>query len=287
MKRLWVELWRLNESSGPGQRLLARFDEVEKSETIEHWSYVKSMTNNPTRSDSILGRVIFSHGLERGSDEDKLESLPGMQSETQEQLQGRFDDPKFTASINETVTRKRARGVARIGRELYSGVGSGFLFDGHWIWPEYAGPPLLLTNAHVCSHLKQEIFASPPSLDPKYAHVAFLDSLDRRSANVIVHYVESIWSSPRNELDASILMLGSSPWGVEEYKLSELAASDGDKASLIGYPLGGSKWYSVEGYVEEVGDKYFFYQSATEPGSSGSPVFNDDWDLIGLQPCLQ
>lgn len=199
-------------------------------------------------------------------------------------LEARFADAPFRGGPPGDQAAQCARRVARIGRELYRGIGTGFLFDGRLIWPKYEGPPLMLTNAHVCSDLTSELEQVPPSLPPEEITLIFLGPSTGRRRNVIVEYVEVVWSSPRHEFDATLLMLGV-PWraATEQYPLSRQPVVEGAVANIIGHPLGGDTWYSVEdNEVERVRETVFYYTSATEPGNSGSPVFNNAWELIGL-----
>jgi endonuclease G len=53
---------------------------------------------------------------------------------------------------------------------------------------------------------------------------------------------------------------------------------------IIGHPKGRPKEVSLQKnvIVEVIDKKYIHYTADTEKGSSGSPVFNDKWQLIAL-----
>jgi len=54
-------------------------------------------------------------------------------------------------------------------------------------------------------------------------------------------------------------------------------------ANVIGHPLGGPKAVSIRSnLITEVTENTIEYTSDTEPGSSGSPVFDNSWSLIAL-----
>ena len=57
----------------------------------------------------------------------------------------------------------------------------------------------------------------------------------------------------------------------------------GQYANIVGHPNGQPKMVSLRGNkITEVFENAIEYTSDTEPGSSGSPVFDNDWELIAL-----
>lgn len=53
--------------------------------------------------------------------------------------------------------------------------------------------------------------------------------------------------------------------------------------SIIQHPKGGPKSVTLrENKVSRIKESFIHYLTDTEPGSSGSPVFNDQWDLVAL-----
>ena len=56
-----------------------------------------------------------------------------------------------------------------------------------------------------------------------------------------------------------------------------------EKVSLIQHPRGTYKQVAIrENRVLNYFEDFIHYQTDTEPGSSGSPVFNDQWDVVAL-----
>jgi len=56
-----------------------------------------------------------------------------------------------------------------------------------------------------------------------------------------------------------------------------------DRLVAIGHPAGRSLSLSLyDNRVLDADAKYIHYRTPTEPGSSGSPVFNKNWDLAAL-----
>jgi len=58
---------------------------------------------------------------------------------------------------------------------------------------------------------------------------------------------------------------------------------EGEYVSIIQHPQGGPKAVTVrENEVRFISDGFIHYVTDTEPGSSGSPVFNDQWIVVAL-----
>jgi Trypsin-like peptidase domain len=129
-------------------------------------------------------------------------------------------------------------------------------------------------------------------LTPQDAWVAFhgLDD-DRARARVARHRVlDVLWSRPSSTpgLDCTILRLDGYPPGVEPLPVAELAPVLGgeppQRAYLIGHPKGiETPQFSLQdNAILDRDDRLLHYRSPSEPGSSGSPVFDGQWRLIAL-----
>lgn len=58
---------------------------------------------------------------------------------------------------------------------------------------------------------------------------------------------------------------------------------EGEYVSIIQHPNGGPKSVTIrENKVSSIFDEFIHYLTDTEPGSSGSPVFNDQWVVVAL-----
>lgn len=58
---------------------------------------------------------------------------------------------------------------------------------------------------------------------------------------------------------------------------------EGEYVSIIQHPKGGPKAVTIrENQVRSISDDFVHYLTDTEPGSSGSPVFNDQWVVVAL-----
>jgi endonuclease G len=164
-----------------------------------------------------------------------------------------------------------ARAVARI--DLGGGsYGTGFLIT----------PGVLITNNHVL----------PDAATAARAHAHFHYEVDLSDAPVGPVVVELrpeklFFTSPQNELDFSVVAVdGGVP--LTSYGCLPLVeitgkVSEGEWLTIIQHPNGGRKQVCVREnkFVKRTNDM-LWYTTDTEPGSSGSPVFNNDWFVVAL-----
>ena len=182
---------------------------------------------------------------------------------------------------------ERARSVAQIRDDSDMGIGTGFLVRGGDLAERYGDETLLLTNAHVVND--DPYIVNPPALGPDEAWVVFGSGHKFRVA-------KTLWSSPPNMLDATLLRLDGDIDGLEPLPLAKrLPLADGEqRVYIIGHPRGGPLSFSIHDNVliDHEGPPNgepprrdvvrLHYRAPTEGGSSGSPVFNAQWRTIGL-----
>ncbi|MHC1560807.1 trypsin-like peptidase domain-containing protein [Actinomycetospora sp. C-140] len=172
----------------------------------------------------------------------------------------------------------RCRSVTSIQNPSGEGVGTGFLVAGrdlHRHLPEL----VVVTNNHVV----------PGTLEPEETFLAFHGLDDDPVARTHFHVKRVCWTQPSGEggLDTTILELDGHPHGVVPTpvarKLPRKPLED-RRAYVIGHPRGLSQpQFSLQdNLLLDYDRSLMHYRSPTEAGSSGSPVFNDDWELIGL-----
>jgi len=191
----------------------------------------------------------------------------------------------------------RCMAVARIGRDSSRGDGTGFILKGSDLNASLGDNPVLITNAHVISDNPAD-----EALSPQEAIVTF-EILDKDKE---FRDLEIIWSSPRTELDVTILKFQDADMdslkkltsSLKFYRLGPylpvIETPPTQKIYIIGHPLGGVLQLSFQdNFLLAHKDPKIHYRTPTEAGNSGSPVFNQQWDLIGLHhagsknmPCL-
>jgi hypothetical protein len=166
------------------------------------------------------------------------------------------------------------RTVARIDNEYREGVATGFLVAGDAFGDDLP-EAVLLTNAHVV----------PGTISAEAARVRFrgLGGQEEHTTGATL-----LWSSPAEELDATVLLLDSLPADVQPCVpatgLPALDLADPQRVFVIGHPEGiGRPMFSLENNtLLDLSERRVQYTSATRPGSSGSPVFDEQWQLIAV-----
>jgi hypothetical protein len=172
---------------------------------------------------------------------------------------------------------ERCRAVARIEDKYGQGVGTGFLVHGadlHNSLPE----AVLVTNYHVV----------PEALPVTKAYVAF-QGLEPRPAGPKTSRIQELrLESGKDQLDATVAVLDHVPQGATTCPVTtELPLQDASpppRAYVIGHPRGLDlpRLSIHDNWLLDWDDTLVHYRSPTQQGSSGSPVFNREWELIAL-----
>ncbi len=178
-----------------------------------------------------------------------------------------------------TTALRRAQAVALVeNRDTGEGVGTGFLIRGSDLAAKFDGELLLLTNAHVLTTDPQIRGA----LLPEKAAVKFeapKPALPERSIAAVLA------TSPPHALDFTLARLTPTVTELDPCPLTPyLPLNDQQqRVYIIGHPAGGKLSFSLhDSLLLDYDDRLLHYRTPTEGGSSGSPVFNDEWDLVGL-----
>lgn len=171
--------------------------------------------------------------------------------------------------------------------------GTGFVVKGGYLDPSLGDELLILKNAHVVSGPPE-----PGAASLQQATVQF--ELFKREGARTRHLVQqAVWQSPSDQHDVAVLRVH--PPIPEEAgaltlfdKLPTLSEGLTDRLYIIGHPSGREVRFSFEDnklldYELAVYDAHnstvpcrIHYRAATEPGSSGSPVFDVNWRIIGI-----
>ncbi|MCI0388870.1 MAG: serine protease, partial [Acidobacteria bacterium] len=252
--RQFEEVWLLDVNEEPGSHLL------------------------PLLNDAMLkregGRVNLSPGKVSAQFTDSGEF------KTDKTYEKVFGTDSYTGLEAYRLGLERCRAIALIrmpgeGR----GFGTGFLIRGGELHPSYGDELLLMTNAHVISD-------APSSIRPADVEVCF-ESLDGVKCGI----EKILWSSPPTQCDATLLQLNMSDETatllkqVSPYPVVKDPPVLNDKARvcIIGHPGGAGLSLSLQdNLLLDYDAQKMHYRTPTENGSSGSPVFNKQWKLVGL-----
>jgi TIR domain/Trypsin-like peptidase domain len=260
--RQLTEVWELDPSTDPGAHLIP----VLKAELLRSEGGAEGEAN----ADVVVGPSDLESATLNSAEQDPgFEKVLGTE---------RFESLVwFRAAID------RCRAIARIEDPLEEPFGTGFLVDGASIHPSFPAV-VLITNAHVVSETHAR------ALRPDEARVTFSGLED---ATVPYRITRLLWTSPPSELDATIVELDRYPEAATRCPVANQKPRLGTKPPpriyVIGHPSGEAKvTLSVRDNIVVDGDDVrLHYRAHTEPGSSGSPVFDQAWELIALHHAAQ
>jgi endonuclease G len=89
-------------------------------------------------------------------------------------------------------------------------------------------------------------------------------------------------------LDFALVAVAASPQELTPFGFNRTIAAEGkaiagDFVTIVQHPGGQKKQVALrDNRIVDVFDDFLHYEADTEPGSSGSPVLNDQWELVGL-----
>jgi len=155
------------------------------------------------------------------------------------------------------------RAVGRIESPQGTGIGTGTLI----------GPNTVLT----CQHIFNDILANPERAWIRFGNQTNSDASDDYACEIDLDSLETFGS----DLDCVRVGLLQRP----PFSLGSIAAPqlrEEQIVSLIHYPHGGHVVVSYHGLIKEVGGNYIDYDIPTARGSSGGPIFDQNWRLVGL-----
>jgi len=192
------------------------------------------------------------------------------QGPTNEDLLERIwhEDIPFLDAVFLEKGSRAAQSVCRV-ESMFSGTG--FLI----------GPNLILTNHHV---VPSESLAKATTVRFGYR----IDAAGQLQPGETYSIASILRQSPRTELDYAVLQLSDSPGekvGLGFLKFSGNTVEVNSRLYIIQHPRGAPQKVVLQGnkvtYVADDGRRVQ-YLTNTEKGSSGSPVFNEQWEVVAL-----
>ncbi|MFH0777439.1 MAG: DNA/RNA non-specific endonuclease [Candidatus Eisenbacteria bacterium] len=249
----------------------------------KHYDAVETKERLAKHANRLLGRMKQRVPVEREALSDSLRELldrpPLREDEIDNVLMERVIGETRDFLSVEFLSRglQVSRCVSRVVTNLGAGrigFGTGFLVS----------PRLLLTNEHV---LRTAETAARTTVEFDYQ----LDLLCQPRAVERFKLMPGEFFLNCKELDFALVAVnGTSEGGkrLSEYGWLPLIREEGkiikgNPVNLIQHPRGEMKQIVIrENKLKDLLDIFAQYEADTEPGSSGSPVFNDQWEVIAL-----
>lgn len=185
-------------------------------------------------------------------------------------------DYQGAAFLAQGAAVRRAIGLVEVNLGVGSRTGTGFLIGGR----------LFITNQHVISSADDAVSCTitfDRELDSQ--RIPLASTSFRLAPDVL------FLSSPQDVLDFAVVALGariSGPTALQDLHLCPLSPAPdkhvlGMKVNIIQHPGGNYKQVAIRNnLLTWRTDHSLLYETDTEVGSSGSPVFNDNWDVVAL-----
>lgn len=170
-----------------------------------------------------------------------------------------------------TAERSVGRVDIRDERARLVGYGTGSLVS----------PELLLTNHHV--------LPDGPTAAASGIEFNYQDGLDGRPMQPkLFAFDPKRFFLTDEALDFTLIAMAAPASELVAFGFNRLIAAEGkaivgDFVSIIQHPGGEKKQVALrENRIVLVLETFLHYETDTEPGSSGSPVFNDQWEFVAL-----
>ncbi|GII96785.1 DNA/RNA non-specific endonuclease [Sinosporangium siamense] len=169
------------------------------------------------------------------------------------------------------AARAVARVVVRDARGRPAGYGTGSLIS----------PDLLLTNHHVLSDAATAGWSG--------VEFDYQDGVDGHPLPLRRFSLDpGRFFLADEELDFALVAVKAGAGELARFGFNRVMAAEGkaivgDFVTIIQHPGGERKQVALrENRIVDILDLFLHYQTDTEPGSSGSPVFNDQWEIVAL-----
>ena len=167
-------------------------------------------------------------------------------------------DVKLKRSIVRIITNSRTEGS----------IGTG------WIVKRKGNKAWIITNRHVVTQQQQK---SASTIEVEFYSTPSSGQFRQRRIGKIIHK-----TAPDDWLDLAVLEINNLPEDIQPLSLALSPISLQDSIRLIGHPHTISEWAVSIGNVNIITDRRLQLSAAISSGSSGSPVFNSDNQVIGL-----
>ena len=252
--RQLTEVWQLNEEEPPGSLLLpiCKAGYMRKEGASHFEKDPKKIAEEAAAAGKAVKTLQGGGGYEKAFSSDAMVTLEW-----------------YRAGL------ETCNSIARVQKKNGEGWGTGWLVKAADFFPGRQDV-LLLTNEHVISDEDPH----EKAIFPESARANF------QSVGQIIPVGEIVYSNTYTDLDATFVTLKEEPKAppLTLAKRGVRMAQPPPRMYVIGYPLGGDIKLSLQdNYLIGCNERLLHYRTPTEPGSSGSPVFeSDNWEVVAL-----
>lgn len=260
--------------------------------SMDVWSNVLSEADKNSKVDELVKSVLGTYpdnpflksalaideiDYSLSPDIDKISKWQDVSDETLEVLTMERSTLLPVNFLAKGVQKSKAVGKVeiRVGSNSVS-VGTGFLFK-----VEGIDDLFFITNYHVINERKY-IDKTKVIFD----YELDIDGNSIASKSFRIDENKDWYCSPVNEYDTTIFHLVDEQNELESYgyiDLKEIEIAQNDFVNIIQHPGGEMKQISLyHNIVTNTNERIVQYLTDTLKGSSGSPVFNSDWEVVAL-----
>lgn len=253
-----------------GKNYSRKRDTDEFKRSLKNWRKFESPERVQNRSVGLgMGREL----------ESTARAFPSEAASPLNPLERVIEASQLISSIYLSLGAERMRAVARIISESNRGFGTGFLIS----------PRLLMTNNHV---LEDALMAARCRVQFDYVR-AIDGTMGLTEIYRLLPNEFFLTAEVKDGLNLDYTIVAIEATNTEGKQLSRrgfipLVATSGklilgDLANIIQHPGGEAQQVALrDSKVVTPLDDFIRYEADTQPGSSGSPVFNDLWQVAAL-----
>ncbi len=254
-------------------------DAFEINSTIRQLTEVWQLNGNEPPGNLVLpvcrAGYLRADGSAGMGDPRKVREEANALGENMEELEAIFGPDRMVTLSWYRKGLEQCNSIARVERRDGKGQGTGWLVNASDFFPGQEGV-LLLTNNHVVSQSP-----NPLAIYPEDTRVNFQAVGEVFEVKDEVH-----WYSPYTDLDATFLKLKGEPKAkpITLYSKAMQMNEPPPRLYIIGHPRGRDLELSLQdNHLLGCNERLLHYRTPTEPGSSGSPVFEPiDWRAVAL-----
>lgn len=178
-----------------------------------------------------------------------------------------------------------ANSVARIEKLDGRPVATGFVVAGKDLHSVLGDELLFLTVAYVLPDEKTRERLASVAFGPEEVRINFTTMGYDGNGEHLYRVKEILWSSFTERMDATLIRLDRPVSGIQPYRVAKHLPqlTRPEHVYMIGHPLGRDLEFSLQdSFLLDLDETRLHYRTPSEPGSGGSPVFNENWELLGI-----